>query len=142
MAYSGVITCVLFFVLVYSCWTDIRRREIPIELYFLTILPMAIISLAIGVGPELFEAISMAVMVGICYTILALYFQGGGGDLIMMVSLSLCLGYRIILVMAISTAALFLFRFMELFKRKIAQVPYAPFVLLGFTVERIACYFS
>ena len=142
MVYSGIMTGIIICVLAYSCWMDIRQREIPIELYVLVILPMGIIALIMGIGPGVFEAISMAVIVGICYTILALYFQGGGGDLIMMVSLALCLGYQIIFVMTVSTIVLFLFRFMELFKKKSVQIPYAPFVLLGFTVERIAYYFN
>ena len=86
MVYSGIMTGIIICVLAYSCWMDIRQREIPIELYLLVILPMGIIALIMGIGPGVFEAISMAVIVGICYTILALYFQGGGGDLIMMVS--------------------------------------------------------
>lgn len=142
MLYSGIMTGIVFCVLIYSCWTDIRRREIPIELYLLIILPMGVIALIMGIGPGIFEAISMAVIVGICYTILALFFQGGGGDLIMMVSLAWCLGYQIIFVMAVSTAALFLFHFLELFKQKNVQIPYAPFVLLGFAVERMAYYFN
>ena len=89
MVYSGIMTGIIICVLAYSCWMDIRQREIPIELYLLVILPMGIIALIMGIGPGVFEAISMAVIVGICYTILALYFQGGGGDLIMMVSLAL-----------------------------------------------------
>ena len=66
MVYSGIMTGIIICVLAYSCWMDIRQREIPIELYLLVILPMGIIALIMGIGPGVFEAISMAVIVGIC----------------------------------------------------------------------------
>ena len=44
MVYSGIMTGIIICVLAYSCWMDIRQREIPIELYLLVILPMGIIA--------------------------------------------------------------------------------------------------
>lgn len=141
MIYSILMTGVILIVLIYSSWIDVKRREIPIELYLLLVLPMGIVGQVLKSGPDLFEAVSMTVIVGICYLILALCFQGGGGDLIMMVALAVCLGYGMILVMTISTVGLIV---VNLIKQKgmDTPIPYAPFVLLGVTVERVIYYLN
>lgn len=141
MGYSEMCSCVIFVVLAYSCWTDIRYKEIPIEVYFILVFPIGVVGLIIEEKPGLVESISMAVIMGVCFLILAVYFQGGGGDIVMMVSLSLCMGYRMILLLGIATIALFIYRLIGFAKKQCNQVPYAPFVFAGFIVERFCYYF-
>lgn len=134
MLYSGIITAVLIAVLLYSTVTDIRRHELPIEMFLLAILPLGVIGQILCEGPDLFEVIGITTVVAGCYLILALFFDGGGGDVIMMTSMAVCLGNRMIIIVAIATVLLFIYRIT--IKRE-AQIPYAPFVTVGFAIERI-----
>lgn len=140
--YPYILTIILILILLYSTATDIRKREIPIELFLFIVIPIGFVAQILQVGPGLLETISVAGIVGITYTILALFFKGGTGDIIMMVALSLCLGKRMILIIGIATLLLACWRvYLKLKGRDNVEVPYVPVVLIGFLIERVCLIF-
>lgn len=136
MIYTTIMTLLVFLVLLYSTVKDIRYHEIPIELFLFLVIPLGVLGQILQVGPGLFEVIAMTVITAICYLVLACFFGGGGGDVIMMTAVAACLGSGIIIVMAVATILLVLHRILNGQEPK-APVPYAPFVMAGFVIERI-----
>lgn len=136
MIYTAIMTLLVFLVLLYSTVKDIRYHEIPIELFLFLVVPLGVLGQILQVGPGLFEVIAMTVITAICYLVLACFFGGGGGDVIMMTAVAACLGSGIIIVMAVATILLVLYRILSGQERK-APIPYAPFVIVGFVIERI-----
>ena len=136
MNYTVIMTLLVFLVLIYSTAKDIRYHEIPIELFLFLVVPLGAFGQILQVGPGLFEVITMTLITALCYLILACFFGGGGGDVIMMIALAACLGNGIIIVMAVATILLTLYRVLGGQEPK-APVPYAPFVIVGFVIERM-----
>lgn len=139
--YLYVLTIVLLIVLIYSSIVDIKKREIPIEWFLAVIIPIGIVAQVLHIGPPLNETIIITVIVAVIYFILALFFKGGGGDVIMMVALSVCLGKRMILIIGIATILLAVWRiFFWIAHKNNTEIPYAPVVLIGFLIERVALF--
>ena len=135
---SYVITLLLVGIMIYSAILDFRKREIPIELFLLLFVPASITGIILNSGPTCGEACFSVCFVGGCYLIIARYFGGGGGDVIMMASLSLWLGYQIGVVIFVANILLILYRLLEkMCEKEAAEIAYAPFVLAGVIIERI-----
>ena len=134
--YPWMITAGIFSTLLLSSYLDLKKREIPIELYFFYLIPLAVIGQLFSAGPPLWEAIAAALVWGAVYLVLAMYCGGGGGDIVMMAVLAFCIGKSICLVVIFCMVGMVAY---GLVKRdwKMAAVPYAPFVLISFTIERI-----
>lgn len=135
-----LITSILFLSLLLSTITDIKKREIPIEMFLYLIIPLGIVEQILGLGPPLLEAVVSFMIWGLTYLILAAFFGGGGGDAIMMASLGLCLGWSMAPIVIIATLLLAGYH-LSIRNRNRAdeatEIPYAPFVLIGFIVERL-----
>ena len=85
----------------------------------------------------------------LCFYIMAQFFDGGGGDILMMSVLGFCLGvekliYVILLagcaylLFALAVAAFRLIRKKPVHEILTRQYPYAPFVLIGYAVGCLA----
>ena len=131
----------ILIVLIYSTIIDIKYREIPIELYLCCLLPTAILAQLWGFGPPLLEALISAVVWGLVYLALARFFGGGGGDVVMAGTLSLWLGKHMVLVVGVATVLLSVVIFIQKRRAHSASIPYAPFFLAGYILDRLLLIF-
>lgn len=139
--YLYALTIVLLAVLIYSSIVDVKKREIPIEFYLVVIIPIGTMAQVLHIGPPLHETIIITAIVGTIYLVLAIFFKGGGGDVIMMVALSVCLGKRMILIIGIATLLLAIWRiWLGIKHQNDKEIPYAPVVLIGFLIERVSLF--
>lgn len=134
--YPWLITASIFSTLLLSSYMDVKKREIPIELYFFYLIPLSMIGQLFSAGPPLWESIVAAFIWGAIYLVLALYCGGGGGDVVMMMVLAFCLGKSICMIVICCMIGMVVY---ALVRRdwKMTSVPYAPFVLVSFTIERV-----
>jgi prepilin signal peptidase PulO-like enzyme (type II secretory pathway) len=149
---SNIVLAVIVAVtLVIMATTDIKNRTLPVALF----LPMVLFCLTYGLGafssaaPTYLLATSMF---GIIFTAFALIGKCGGGDVIMMVAISLCYGFeRTIWIVMLASVAMLLWHFARYIRYKIRSkdatggittaYPYAPFVLFGFCMVQAAVFF-
>lgn len=123
---------------------DLHDGTIPLPLFptlFALFVPLAVMS-------ENFNPVSSFIGLLIaffCFFILARFFDGGGGDILMMSVLGWCLGARNLvclifaaggfyLVFSLFVALIYLLRKRPVREALKAQYPYAPFVLAGYAV--------
>ena len=134
--YHWIVTASVFSTLVLSAYLDLKKREIPVELFVYYLIPLGLIGQLFSVGPPLWEMIAAVVIWGSVYLVLAMYCGGGGGDVVMMATLAFCLGRSINLIVILCMVGTIVYGLMKK-DRKMTSVPYAPFVLISFTIERI-----
>lgn len=135
------------FLVIAAVW-DIKGGTIPGHLFpclFGLFVPLVILS-------DGFYWLSSVIglLIGmLCFYIMARFFDGGGGDILMMSVLGWCLGARrlvYIILLASGVYLLFSLGVMVVYliqKKKVRealtnQYPYAPFVLIGYVI----CYFA
>lgn len=110
--------------------TDIKKNEIPIWLF--PLLSVLFIIYRFSYINWIYAIIGL--MIGIVsYTIMALKFDGGGGDIIMMGSIGFILGPKILLHIACVSSICCLMYYIV---KKTKTAPYAPFV----TISYILCF--
>ena len=123
--------------LIIATVTDIKKREIPIWLFPL----ISVLFLIFHQQPINLTFSIVGCLIGIAaFTIMALFFEGGGGDIIMMGSIGLM--YGPIALAVIITISSFLCLIYRLYS-KATTVPYAPFVLLAYILFFIGgCFYG
>lgn len=136
-------TVILAFLLIAAVY-DLLGGEIPIHLF--PMLFGLFFGLSFITGDFSFLSSTLGLILGaFLFWIMARFFDGGGGDIIMMSVLGWCLGLRpFVRLVFVSSALYFVFsicllavgairrkRLKELIKE---QYPYAPFVLAGYLI--------
>ena len=121
---------IIFFLLIYISYYDLRFKEIPLEVLAISTLLLFPFSIR-DIGIQLMCAV---IVFGI-YLLLAAFYQGGGGDVILMSCMALLIGKGIFHIMFVSHV-LFLFcaLYIRLRRKKETGIPFAPFVLLGYSI--------
>jgi len=127
--------------LVIATYFDCKGGTIPIFLF--PILPAIILSLSIASGQINIVNSLIGLLIGaVTFWALAFFFDGGGGDIVMMSVLGWCLGVRGIIILILASSVIYAVfativigvyaikkRAKEALKK---QYPFAPFVLTGF----------
>lgn len=126
---------------------DIIGGMIPLHLFpclFGLFVPLVIFS----DGFNLLSSV-LGLLLGLfCFYIMARFFDGGGGDILMMAVLGWCLGIKRLIAVIFLSSGIYLVFFIGLAlvkllkKRKLKellreQYPYAPFVLGGYILCRL-----
>jgi len=143
ITYQVCTVIVITVMLVIATYFDCKYGTIPIIL--LPILPAIILPLAILSGQTAMIDSLIGLLIGAAaFWAIALFFEGGGGDILMMGVLGWCLGVRgiIILILASSvlyatfaTSVIVVYAIQKRAKDALKkQYPFAPFVLAGFFV--------
>ena len=120
--------------LLYASYTDCKRREIPIWLFPSFFAAFLIVNYnTVSTGKALIGFfIALA-----AYTMLAMFFNGGGGDILMMCVIGAVYGAKILMHIAIAASLLCLIYYA---KKKENTAPYAPFVLCAYILCFIGGY--
>ena len=141
--YQQCTVLVIFVVLIVATYYDCKSSIIP--LYLFPVLAGVVIPLSVIHGqPQIADSL-FGMLIGICtFFFLALFFKGGGADILMMGVLGWCFGVHgtIILILASSGIyALFatiMLCYCYFIKKEIdvlrKQYPFAPFVLTGYVI--------
>ena len=138
------IPMILFLFLTVAAVYDATTGEIPIYLFpvlWAFCLPFTFFSYQFNL---LDSIIGCLISVGVFF-VLAVFFNGGGGDILMMGAVGWCLGIcGTVYLILLSSLLYLIFSFgvfgYRLIKRKplnilTQQYPYAPFVLCGYIVQ-------
>lgn len=140
MVYDITLTVLILVILLVSTKMDICKRELPIEMFALIVV-LGVVGKVFRLGPDLFETLFFFIVIFLIYLCLALFFGGGGGDVIMMASLAFCLGKGVLVIVTVATVLMMILQLVQKFRmQKVKEIPYAPFVLLGFLVERMIAF--
>lgn len=124
-----------------ATYTDIKTKTIPVFL-FPAISLIGVIYLSYQRNYDVKSSFLFALFTFISYLILALFFNGGGGDIIMMTSLALLFNKEILYVILISHTIMCIVSFVLYVKRKKKEtLPFAPFVLVAYIIYLIGGFF-
>jgi len=122
-----------------SAITDARRRVLPVALYPLLLVTAAILDLGVfSANPQ--QYILTGVIFGLLFLAQALFFEGGGGDVILMLVMGLIYGLvpMLIMVFASAFASVIWYALAAILRGKVIHgrmtFPYAPFLAVGFVV--------
>lgn len=116
----------------YAAYTDKKRGEIPIWLFpFL----LAIFTLIRFNEINWFDSLIGLFISFITFLAMALFFNGGGGDVIMMSAIGFICGVRPLLYISMLASGILLI--FHLTHKDKKEVPYAPFVLLSYILFMI-----
>ena len=130
-------------VLLIATFYDCKSSIIP--LYLFPTLVAAIVPLAVISGqPQITDSlIGMLIGTGTFLT-LAIFFKGGGADILMMGTLGWCLGVRGVIILTLASSVVYsvfasIVVLYCLFKKRPReflhkQYPFAPFILTGYIV--------
>ena len=144
--YAPYVVIAIF--LIIASLYDLTGGMIPMHLFpclFGLFAPLVILS-------ENFSILNsvLGLLIGMfCFYIMARFYDGGGGDILMMAVLGWCLGAkRLVYIVLLASGVYLLFSLIVMavyWLRKKAvrealtnQYPYAPFVLIGYGI----CYFA
>lgn len=138
MQYKIFSSVICISLLLYSSYTDIKRKEIPIILYF--------IFTAITFGVHFyFKHNMLPYLLGLAAMVILFFiqaiFSGGGGDIIMMAFIGLSNGLFFSLITTIiafaATIPFFIYKKIQ-HKDLREEYPFAPFACIGYTCTLIA----
>jgi len=122
-------------VVAHEAYTDYKTGKL--NPWIFAIMVLAILPCAILLNPYLWlNCLIGGIVGGIAYLFVAIFFKGGGGDIVMMSAIGFCIGLRYFtLVIVISSIFQLIATLIKakIKKKKIrkTQVPYAPSVLFG-----------
>jgi leader peptidase (prepilin peptidase)/N-methyltransferase len=114
--------------LIMATFTDIKRREIPIWIFPTLSVLFIILNFSQMNWKESFVGFSLAFL---SFLFLAIFFEGGGGDIIMMSCMGFILGIKNITYIIIFSSMLCILYY---FITKKNDSPYAPFALGGYLI--------
>lgn len=126
---------VVFILLSVSTVTDIRKKEIPIFLWVIS--TVVTVGLMIFLGSFQYINLITAFALAILFFIEAKFFNGGGGDIVMMSCIGLLLGIPSLHITLISVVTVLIFYFLSRSwddEFDTTEIPIAPYVLLGETI--------
>lgn len=113
----------------YSAYTDKKRGEIPIWLFpFL----LAIFLLFRFNEINWFDSLIGLFIGFVTFLAMAVFFNGGGGDVIMMSSIGFICGVKPLLYISMIASVILLIYYS--FHKNKKEVPYAPFVLIAYII--------
>ncbi|MCR5479024.1 MAG: A24 family peptidase [Ruminococcus sp.] len=116
----------------YAAYTDKKRGEIPIWLFpFL----LAVFTLIRINEINWFDSLIGLFIGFVTFLAMALFFNGGGGDVIMMSAIGFICGVRPLLYISMLASGILLI--FHLTHKDKKEVPYAPFVLLSYILFMI-----
>jgi len=144
MSFAVYQTCTaiaILVILLIATYFDCKDGTIPILLF--PLLPALIVPISVIYGqPEIINSLIGMLIGAATFFILAIWFEGGGGDILMMGVLGWCLGIRGILILILvssvtytifATAVIGVYAMQKRTKEALRnQYPFAPFVLAGF----------
>ena len=115
--------------------TDVKTRTIPLWLFPLASICSVATRLALGQMLWL-DSVIAAVLMFAVYLFAAVFFEGGGGDAIMMGLTAFCIGLNASFYAAMIASALYVVAVILAAKNNLATVskktiPFAPFALVG-----------
>ena len=121
---------IILFLLIYISYYDLKFKEIPLKVLAISTLLLFPFSIQ-----DLWTQLLCTVIVFGLYLFLAAFYQGGGGDVILMSCMALLIGKGIFHIVFVSHV-LFLFCaiYIRLRQKKETDIPFAPFVLLGYSI--------
>lgn len=124
-----------------ASYTDIKTKTIPVFL-FPSVLLLGVFCLICNGNLNLFSSFIFGVLIFVSYLIMALFFNGGGGDVIMMTSLAFLLEKEILYVMFIGHTILCIVSLICFIRTKKKEIlPFAPFVLVAYILYLIGGFF-
>ena len=121
----------------YSAYTDKKRGEIPIWIFpFLLVIFISFRFNEINWANSL-----IGLLIGlITFLTMAIFFDGGGGDVIMMSVIGFICGVKPLLyISTIASGILLIYHFTHKDKK---EVPYAPFVLFAYIIFMIGGFIN
>ena len=127
---------------------DSQTGQIPVFLFpvlWALCLPLTFFSYRF----DLMDSV-IGCLISVCvFLILAIFFKGGGGDILMMGAVGWCLGIRGTVYLILLSSLFYLIFTLGVFGYRLAkgkpgniltsQYPYAPFVLCGYIVQVLFC---
>ena len=136
-----MLTIIILLALFIATYTDTKTKTIPLFL-FPSVSLLGVIYLLSQQNYEIKLSILFALFTFISYLILALFFNGGGGDVVMMTSLAFLLGKEILYIMFIGHTILCIVSFICYMRTKKKEtLPFAPFVLVAYILYLIGGFF-
>ena len=145
--FSAVICICL---LCYSSYTDIKRKEIPVELYSVASVAVLAIHIylaataAFPVRHNIWNYLIAMVIMAVLFFIQAI-FSGGGGDIVMMAFVGLCNGILFSLITTViafaATIPFFIYKKIQ-HKNIREEYPFAPFACIGYICTLFIFCFS
>lgn len=135
----NILTYVLLLIAVYvAAFTDLRTKTIPIWL-FPTAGILVLILRLFYVFDGWIDCIVASIIMGVVYFLSAMFFHGGGGDIIMMSVIGWCVGFEMSVNIALVSNIVFLLIILLRSKKwkkswKTMTLPYAPSVAIGVCV--------
>lgn|GEM_PF-1312383 len=141
--YQIYTTVAIAVALVIATYYDCKSGVIPIFLF--PVLPAVILPLAVVSGQMDIVYSFIGLLIGaLTFWSLAFFFDGGGGDILMMSALGWCLGIRGIIILILASSVIYavfativigIYAIKKRAKEALEkQYPFAPFVLAGFLV--------
>jgi len=139
--YQQCAAIAIFTVLLIAAFFDCKSNSIPLFLF--PTLMAWVVPLAVMSGHPQIKDSLVGMLIGTgAFLILAIFFKGGGADILMMGVLGWCLGARgtVILILVsssiyiiVATVIVFYSKFIKKEKGVLRkQYPFAPFVLAGY----------
>lgn len=112
--------------LLYASYTDIKREEIPLWLF----PSVSVLHTLIFYKSIVWKWSIIGLLIGVLsFTFLAVFFNGGGGDIIMMGTLGFVIGPKNFMYITIISSILCLCFYIL---KKVKKAPYVPFVALSY----------
>lgn len=114
----------------FATYKDIKTLEVPIYLFFITTAAITLIRMLMQPTYNWIDSVLGLIVCGLVYFLLALFFEGGGGDIVMMAMIGWCLGIRNALFVVMFASFIY-FIWLMFTSNKKKTLPYAPGVFVG-----------
>lgn len=111
--------------LIVAAITDLKTRTIPLWLFPATLFFYIYETQKVSY----IENLIALIVVGMMFTLLAVFFSAGGGDIIEMSVVAFVLGLNDTLLLCLYASSIL---YLWLILKKEKQVPFAPFVLMSY----------
>lgn len=136
-----MLTIIILLALFIATYTDTKTKTIPVFL-FPSVLVLGVLCLIHNGNLNLLSSFIFGIFAFISYLVLALFFHGGGGDVIMMTSLAFLLGKEILYIMFIGHTILCIVSLVRYIRTKKKEtLPFTPFVLVAYIIYLIGGFF-